>query len=101
MCLGIPMQVQTLHDYTAQCSDVNGHVQQVDITLVAPVALGDWLLVHLNIAREALDPQRAEQINQALQALLAIQQGQDFEHFFADLIEREPQLPEHLRKLST
>lgn len=101
MCLGIPMQIQQLHDYSAQCVDSAGQQQLVDTTLVGPLVAGDWVLVHLQVAREYLEPERAAQINQALQALVAVQQGQAFEHFFADLIAREPQLPEHLRKPTT
>lgn len=99
MCIGIPMQVLSVQDYTALCSTTNG-TEQVDITLVMPVAVGDWLLVYIGVAREWLEPERALQITQALQALQAVQQGLDFDHFFADLIGREPELPAHLRKPS-
>ena len=99
MCIGIPMQVLSVQDYTDLCSTANG-TEQVDITLVMPVAVGDWLLVHIGVAREWLEPERALQITQALQALQAVQQGLDFDHFFADLIGREPELPAHLRKPS-
>lgn len=98
MCLGIPMQVQALEPLRALCAASDGHPQWVDIRLVDAPAVGDWLLVFLDSARELLTPERAHQIRDALAALQAAQQG-DFgalAQCFADL-ERPPELPEHLR----
>lgn len=91
------MCVVTTQAGSVLCCQDDGSNMQVDTTLVGEVAVGDWLLVYKGAAREQLEPERALQIQQALAALVAIQQGEAFEHLFADLIEREPQLPEHLR----
>ena len=105
MCIGIPMQVLAIDTelLRADClvwsdsGDVN-EIQQVDVSLVGAVAPGQWLLVFLGAARECLTPGRATQVGQALQALQLVQQGQldALDGLFADL-EREPELPEHLR----
>jgi hydrogenase expression/formation protein HypC len=98
MCLGVPMRVIEVVAGHARCvGDDAGAPALVDIALVAPVAAGDWLLVHLGIARERLDEERAAQIRSALGSLAALLRGQGFdESGFADLIGREPALPPHL-----
>ncbi|QLQ31291.1 MAG: HypC/HybG/HupF family hydrogenase formation chaperone [Candidatus Thiothrix singaporensis] len=96
MCIGIPMQIRAIDDRVALCGEKE-HQEIVDISLLGDLREGDWVLVYKGAAREHLPAERAGQILQALQALAAIREGQGFEHFFADLIEREPQLPEHLR----
>jgi hydrogenase expression/formation protein HypC len=53
--------------------------------------------VHVNVAIRALDALEARQIADALLAVTAAASGQPFEHLLADLIEREPELPAHLR----
>jgi hydrogenase expression/formation protein HypC len=58
---------------------------------------GEWLLVHVDVAVRALEPAEAQQIGDALRAVAAAAAGEPFEHLLADLIEREPELPPHLR----
>lgn len=99
MCIGIPMQVTAFNGYVATCECAGYPPETVDTSLVGEVAIGDWLLVYKGAAREGLSPERAEQITLALEALAAIQRGEDFEHCFADLVDREPELPAHLKKL--
>ena len=96
MCIGIPMQVIETQVYSALCQRET-HTEWVDLSLVGDVKPHDWLLVYKGAARELISQARAQQIDLALQALNAVQNGDDFEHFFADLIEREPELPAHLR----
>ena len=98
MCIGIPMQVVSTEGTTALCQGM-GESRRVDTLLVGDQPVGSWLLVFLNSAREVLSEQRAEQIRQALQALdLALTGESDLDHLFADLVDRTPQLPEHLRQ---
>lgn len=96
MCIGIPMQIVAIDDRVALCRE--GKQQEViDISLLCDLKDGDWVLVYKGAAREYLPEARARQILQAVQALAAIRDGENFEHLFADLIGREPPLPEHLR----
>ena len=98
MCIGIPMPVVSTEGTTALCQGM-GESRRVDTLLVGDPPVGSWLLVFLNSAREVLSEQRAEQIRQALQALdLALTGESDLDHLFADLVDRTPQLPEHLRQ---
>lgn len=96
MCIGIPMQVIEVQTYSALCQ-CDAQTEWVDLSLVGTVKPHDWLLVYKGAARELISEARALQINLALQALNAVQKGDEFEHFFADLIAREPELPAHLR----
>lgn len=99
MCIGIPMQVCALDDHYALCED-GAQRHRVDIRLIARPRTGDWLLVFLGSAREILDAERAHAMRDAREALGRIMSGDPrIDHLFDDLIEREPEPPEHLRPL--
>lgn len=98
MCLGIPMQVVATEGVFAWCEGRNGR-SRINTMLLDGVAPGQWLLTFLDSAREVIDAERAAQVNAALDALDLISSGRDdFDACFADLIGREPQLPDFLRK---
>ena len=97
MCIGLPMQVVSHEGGYALCEGM-GEQRQVDTLLVGEQPVGSWLLVFLNSAREVLSEERAKQISDALQAVNMAMQGETgVSHLFADLADREPQLPPHLR----
>lgn len=97
MCLGLPMTVIDGDDFSALC-EWHGERRRVSTLLVGRQQVGARLLVHLDSAVRVLDDEEAGAIERALDGLAAAAEGRDFEHLFADLIDREPQLPEHLRK---
>jgi hydrogenase expression/formation protein HypC len=99
MCIAVPMQVLAATDHAAECRDGSAPDRQVavDLALVGVQPPGTWLLVFLGAAREVIDAGRARQTLDALAALRAVERGEPVEHLFADLIGREPELPEHLR----
>jgi hydrogenase expression/formation protein HypC len=97
MCIGIPMQVVEAYESCALCADRDGRRVQIDTLLVGRQVAGAWLLTFLDTAREVLAEDRARDILGALQAMDAAGRGESFEHLIADLIDREPQLPEFLR----
>lgn len=97
MCLGIPMQVVEVAGTVATCRGRDGLVA-IDASLLAPVAVGEWLLTWLGAARSRLADDEAARVSLALEALAAVERGEtDLAKYFPDLAEREPQLPEHLR----
>lgn len=97
MCLGIPMEVLDCGEHRARCRGRQGEAV-IDLALVGPQPPGTWLLTFLGAAREVIDAERAAAIDSALAALEAAEAGAtDFGAFFADL-DREPQLPDFLRK---
>lgn len=65
MCLGLPMQVRSV-DAGRAWVEGRGERRRVDLALVGDVAPGDWLLVHLNDARERIDARRAAEVDAAL-----------------------------------
>ncbi|MGB0867587.1 MAG: HypC/HybG/HupF family hydrogenase formation chaperone [Granulosicoccaceae bacterium] len=102
MCIGVPMQVLDGGALHARCR--RGEQQEmVDMLLVGPQPEGAWVQVFLGSARECLSAEQAEKIEQALRSLQLAMQGDnaEVEHLFADLIDREPELPAHLRETPT
>ena len=55
-------------------------------------------MVFLGAAREIISDETARVTSDALAALeLAMRGETDIDHLFADLVDREPELPDHLR----
>lgn len=96
MCLGVPMTVIESDEVSALCARGN-ETRRVSVLLVGGQPAGAKLLIHIDSAVRVLDDEEAALIDQALVGLEAAMRGEDFESAFADLINREPQLPEHLR----
>ena len=97
MCIGVPMQVLDAGPGWALCDNGGSHAR-VDMRLVGDQPAGTWVLVFLGAAREVVGEAEALKIRNAVEALTLVASGADIDHLFADLIDREPQLPEHLRK---
>ena len=76
MCIGIPMQVIEASGRDALCEG-RGERRRINTALVGAVAPGDWLLVFLGDAREAIDAQRAAEVNAALDLVLGAMQGKE------------------------
>ncbi len=97
MCIGLPMRVVKMQGTHALC-EVDGKQELIDMILVGEQAEGTWILNFLGAAREVLTEENALNIKQALNAIQNVMSGDSqIEHLFADLIDREPVLPEHLK----
>ena len=96
MCIGIPMTVVESDGQVALC-ERRGEVRRVSLLLLGEVPVGTQVLVHMDSAVRVLDAEEARQIADALDGVAAALAGQPFEHLFADLIDREPELPAFLR----
>ena len=101
MCLGVPLQVKAVTSPAmVRCAPTGDRGEARDVNtglLDTPPCEGDWLLVHVDVAIRALAADEARQITDALQAITAAAAGEPWEHLIADLVNREPELPEHLR----
>jgi hydrogenase expression/formation protein HypC len=101
VCIGVPLQVTAVPARgRALCIEpgVPAPPRAVDTVLLeSEPAVGDWLLVHVDVAVRAVSDLEAGQIGDALKAVTAAAAGQPFEHLLGDLIDREPELPPHLR----
>lgn len=109
MCLALPMQVIRMEGTeggtSALCRGRNG-IERMDTMLTGPLEAGQWVLCFLGAVREVIDAGRAAQVEDALVALESILHGDGsnealIQAGFADLIDREPQLPEFLRPAAT
>lgn len=104
MCIGMPMQVVVGDGSgTFALCEVRGERKRVDMLLVGELAPGTWVLEFQGAARRVLNAEEAEQTINALTALdAALHDGADrsaIDRMFADLVEREPQLPQHLSSI--
>ena len=97
MCLGIPMVVVEGDDMQALV-ERRGERRRVSMLLVGEQPVGSIVLVHIDSAVRVLDAAEAKLIDDGLDGVAAALEGKPFEHLFADLVDREPQLPDFLLK---
>lgn len=99
MCVGLPMCVIESGAFSARCAGM-GQSAIIDMSLVGPQPVGAWVLTFLGAAREVLDPREAAKICDALTALQMAMTGETPpDYLIADLIDREPQLPDFLKEV--
>ncbi len=96
MCIGIPMQVIAAQPGWATCVG-RDDTRLVNMAIVGDQPVSTWVLVFSDGAREVLDEQRARQVNDALDAVEAALRGDPTDAYFADLVDREPELPDFLK----
>jgi len=60
MCMGIPMQIQSIDGFVARC-EAKGSMREVSLLMVGPdeLSVGDFVVVHLGQALEKISPERA------------------------------------------
>lgn len=97
MCIGIPMQITSIEAGHAWCEGM-GERKRIDTLITGEQPVGTWVLTFMDSAREVLSEEDAQRITNAVLAVnLAMQGETNVEHLFADLVDREPQLPEFLQ----
>jgi hydrogenase expression/formation protein HypC len=97
MCIGIPMQVIACREDTGDCEGRGRH-EQINFMLLGEQPPGTWVLTFQGAALRTMTAEEAEQTGRALDALDAVAGGEDnLDRFFADLTDRAPELPAHLR----
>jgi len=97
MCVGVPYRIIKAGIGFARATSRNVEAT-IDTRLVGAVEPGDWVLTFLGAAREKITALDAKHIEDALEAVGRAMAGEtDLDHLFADLIGREPRLPEFLR----
>jgi hydrogenase expression/formation protein HypC len=97
MCVGVPMRVVSAEPGVALCEG-RGRRERVGMLLSGDQPVGTWILVHQGSAVRTMTAQEAAETAAALDALEAALAGEtDFDAYFADLADREPQLPPHLK----
>lgn len=96
MCLGLPMTIVETDGTSALCR-YGDELRRVSVLLLSDPPVGAKVLVYLDNAVRQLDDEEARLIGDAIEGLQAALNGEDCDRFFADLVDREPELPEHLR----
>ena len=96
MCVGQPFRILSVDGIAALATD-GRETKLIDISLVAPVNPGDWVLDFLGAARSVVSEDEALAIRDALDGLAAVMAGGDAGSAFADLDARAPTLPPHLQ----
>ena len=75
-----------------------GARERISLALVDLPPPGTWILAWQGTAVRTMTPQEAADTTAALDALAAVMAGEgDVDAYFADLADREPQLPPHLQ----
>ncbi len=72
MCLGIPMQIETIEGFAARC-EAKGVRRDVSLFMLQDeaVAPGDYVLVHVGYAIQKISPQEARSAWELLDEMLA------------------------------
>ena len=97
MCIGEVMRVVATEGSFASCEGDGGR-ERLDMVLVGAQPVGTWVLGFHGTARQVLSETEAADMRAARRALAAVAAGEEeIDRFFADLVGREPQLPEHLQ----
>lgn len=84
MCFRVPGRIVGIDDDNDQLAhvDVDGSTREVSLSMVAqdgPV-VGDWVLIHMGVAIEVIDQDRADDVSEGLQLM-----GRAQERALADL----------------
>jgi hydrogenase expression/formation protein HypC len=97
MCIGIPMRLVAAGSGQGQ-GEGRGQRETLDLRLVGDQPIGTWVLAFHGTAVRVLSAGEAHATNDALDALEAVLAGGgDVDAHFADLLDREPVLPDHLK----
>ncbi|WP_319380709.1 HypC/HybG/HupF family hydrogenase formation chaperone [Thiomicrorhabdus sp.] len=99
MCIGVPMEIVSCGGLVAHCrNEEEGREQEVDLSLIGEQPVGTWVLVFLGVAREVIETDVLDQVLRARKAMAVALDGGEVDAFFADLIDREPELPDFLKE---
>ena len=97
MCVGLPMRIVSRDDAVAIC-EAHGERARIDLALTGPLPAGAWILTHQGRALREISADEAAKTDAALAALAAVLAGEGgIDAYFADLVDREPELPAHLK----
>lgn len=100
MCIGMPMQVVEPDGSFAWC-EADRQRERLDMMLVGEQPAGTWVLAFHGAARQVLGEREAAQARAARRALAAVLDGDaGIDDCFADLVDRVPELPAHLRPIA-
>ena len=95
MCIALPMKVLESGPMMVVC-ERNGRRLEVDCSMIDQPAVGAWLLVFQNRALREIEEAEA---GETARVMAGDVDEETIRSGFGDLIDRGPELPEHLRAL--
>jgi hydrogenase expression/formation protein HypC len=72
MCLAIPMKIAQIGADGLGVADLEGARHEVDLSLVSPVHVGDYVIIHAGFAITRLDEQEAQETLSLLREIGAL-----------------------------
>ncbi|OQW93614.1 MAG: hydrogenase assembly protein HypC [Beggiatoa sp. IS2] len=74
MCLGIPMQIIAINGFNARCT-AKGIERDVSLFMLQhePIAIGDFVMVHVGYALQKMTPQEAQSTWELLDEMLVLE----------------------------
>lgn len=97
MCIGTPMKIVRC-EHGMALAEGRGQTERLNMLMVGDLPPGSWVLAFQGAALRPISAEEAAQTGAALDALAAVLAGDgSTDAHFRDLIDREPQLPAHLR----
>ncbi|CAG1010124.1 MAG: HypC/HybG/HupF family hydrogenase formation chaperone [Rhizobiaceae bacterium] len=96
MCVGVPMRLVAIVGIAGHALD-GDRLETIDLSLTPEAKPGDWVLSFLGTAHSILEEGEALKIRAALGGLASLMRGGELGDAFADLEDREPELPPHLQ----
>lgn len=97
MCIGTPMRIVSC-EHGMAVAEGRGQTERLNMLMVGELAPGSWVLAFQGAALRPISAEEAAQTDAALDALATVLAGEgSTDAHFRDLIDREPQLPPHLR----
>jgi hydrogenase expression/formation protein HypC len=98
MCIGTPMRIVAVEGAVAICEG-RGARERVSLALLGATPVGSWILAWQGTAVRTMTAQEAHETGAALDALAEVMAGAgNVDAYFADLVDREPPLPPHLKR---
>ncbi|WP_415883977.1 HypC/HybG/HupF family hydrogenase formation chaperone [Neptuniibacter sp. QD29_5] len=59
MCLAIPVRIEEIIDTESAIADIGGVRKEINIALIADLAVGDYVIMHVGYALNKIDPEEA------------------------------------------
>ena len=77
MCLAIPVRITAIHDDRRATAEVGGIVREIDVSLVAPLAVGDHVILHVGVALARIDRDAAQRTLEAMRSAGTLEETLD------------------------
>ena len=60
MCLAIPVRIEEILSDETAMADIGGVRKEINVALIADLAVGDFVIMHVGYALNKIDPDEAE-----------------------------------------